>query len=149
MGIESAYEERMKKWKKIYFFLLLFMLLLFFSVFSNIFGLIHKETPFIMKNCKWKVEKEIFSGKSFTSKSLALQEAKKYFKDYNYTQISLTGEFTKCIGWLAEAKLNESVVAKVMLCRDGWIYVYKQYCKKKGVLDSIKDFLSVLFKVSL
>ncbi|HIQ49929.1 MAG TPA: hypothetical protein EYH56_01905 [Nanoarchaeota archaeon] len=130
------YEERMKKWRIIYIIFIALMIFVFFTIFSNAFEIIKQNTPFILENCKWYEKEIISSGLEISSHKLALEEAKKYVKG-NYSNISITEEFEKCIGWLVEFKNNFTVVEKIFVCKNGWIYIYEKKCEKKSFMEDI------------
>lgn len=143
ISIETDYEARIKNWKKIYIIFIALMVLISLAIFSNAFRIIGENTPFMLENCKWDVKKIISSGLSFSSQSSALIEAKKYVKN-NYSDISISGEFEKCMGWMVEFKNNYTVTEKILVCRNGWIYIYEKKCERRDFIGSVIEFLKTL-----
>ena len=143
IGLETGYEERMEKWKRIYIIFIVLMILIFFALLSDVFKIIKESTPFVLENCEWHEEKTISSAIVFSSQKSALEEAKKYVKG-NYSEIFVSEEFEKCVGWLVEFKNNSTATKKILVCRNGWIYIYEKKCKRNDFIGSVIEFLKTL-----
>ncbi len=144
IDVETDYEARIKKWKRIYIIFIALMIFISFAILSNVFGIMGENTPFMLEKCRWKTDKVITSGSRFISKDSALYEAKKYVSPENYSEISVTGEMEKCIGWLVEFKINSTVNEKILVCKEGWIYIYSKKCQKKDFISTLKEFFGML-----
>ncbi len=145
LNVESDYEKREKRWKKIFLFLVVLMIFAFFIFFAHVHSLVEKETPYITESCTFVAEREFISDEPLTEKNV--KRVIRKHVDGSYQMHNATFVFDPCMGWKIEMWKNGSMEKMAVACENGKIVIYKKLCKPRDLLSALKELAKIL-KVS-
>ncbi len=142
VDMETEYEKRVRRWKKIFFILTVFMVLGFSVFIADVYSVIKKKTPYVIENCEFVVENEYIGKKPVNIKDVEAR-MKEYLFSYEIRNISFV--FDPCMGWKGEAWKNNTIEKIITICEDGKVLIYKKECKKRDLPSSISNLIEMLF----